>query len=52
LWVFPGKSEERVEAYEIDELMVWHQRAVTRKKADWSAMQTAMTRALMAPTRR
>lgn len=46
LWVFPGRSEDRVEALDIDELMAWHARAVDRKKADWLAMQGAMRAAL------
>lgn len=52
LWVFPNKSEDRVEGYEIDELMAWHARAISRKQADWSATQTAMMGALAMLVRR
>jgi hypothetical protein len=48
LWVFPGKTEERVEAMFIGDLMDWHARAVSRKQADWNAMQAAMLGALAA----
>lgn len=52
LWVFPSKTEDRVEGYEIGELMDWHERAVARKQADWKAMQTAMLGAMTALRRR
>ena len=52
LWIFPGLSLDRIEAMTIPETMAWHERAITRKRADFQGQQAAVRELLAAMTRR
>ena len=42
LWVFPGISEERLEALPLDQLIKRHGQAVERKQSDRNALAATM----------
>jgi hypothetical protein len=52
LWVFPGISEERLEALPLDQLLKRHGQAVDRKQSDRNALIETMTALLGAMTGR
>jgi hypothetical protein len=48
LWVFPGISEERLEALPLDQLLARHGQAVERKQSDRTALAETMAALLAA----
>jgi hypothetical protein len=48
LWVFPGMSEERIEALPLEQLLKRHEQSVERKTADRNHMTQTMAQLMAA----